>query len=169
MIRSDEVIRIGKVRKTNGSRGELLCTLENDLFESSNPDFAVLLCDNILVPFHIEECRYRGEDGLILQLEGISEERQSQRLCGAELYILRSSLPEDTPDNRMAQHDAEGFLLVDAEKGELGRIADTDDSTLNVLWQLEDGTLIPAHEDFITGIDEERRILYVSLPDGLVE
>ncbi|HCS87680.1 MAG TPA: 16S rRNA processing protein RimM [Bacteroidales bacterium] len=167
MIRSDDVIRIGRVRKTHGAKGEVLCIVENDLWESSDSDFVVLQCDNILVPFYVEESRYRGEDGLILKLEGIEDERQSQRLCGAGLYVLRSSLPNDLSDTDKAQQDVEGFLLVDARKGELGRIVDTDDSTLNVLWQLEDGTLIPAHEDFVTGIDEERRILYVSLPEGL--
>lgn len=167
MIQTNEVIRIGKVRKSNDAKGQLLCTLENELFQEAEPEFLVVQCDNILVPFYIEEYRYRGEDGLLVRLEGIQDERQSGLLCGNELYILRSSLPQDSLDG-LEQTDWNGFLLIDEDKGELGRIVDTDDSTINVLWELEDGTLIPAHEDFVRRVDMEERILYVSLPEGLL-
>ena len=46
-----------------------------------------------------------------------------------------------------------------------------DDSTANVLFEVHRGEhvcLIPAHEEFITGVDAEQRILYTSLPEGLV-
>ncbi len=166
MIQTNEVIRIGKVRKSNDAKGQLLCTLENELFQDAEPEFLVVQCDNILVPFYIEEYRYRGEDGLLVRLEGIQNERQSQLLCGNELYLLRSSLPQDSIDG-LEQVDWNGFLVIDENKGELGRIVDTDDSTINVLWALEDGMLVPAHEDFIRDVDTERQILYVSLPEGL--
>lgn len=166
MIQTNEVIHIGKVRKSNDAKGQLLCTLENELFQEAEPEFLVVLCDNILVPFYIEEYRYRGEDGLLVRLEGIQDERQSGLLCGNELYILRSSLSQESLDG-LEQADWNGFLLIDENKGELGRIVDTDDSTINVLWELEDGTLIPAHEDFVREVDLTKKVLYVSLPEGL--
>ncbi len=167
MIQPSEVIYIGKVRKSNNAKGELLCLLENDLFPEAEPEFVVLLCDNILVPFFVEDYRFRGEDGLLLRLEGITDERQSQRLCGAKLYILRSSLSQDLIES-MPQHTLEGFLLIDEHKGELGHIEAIDDSTLNILWKLNNGTLIPAHKDLVRTIDTAKKIVYVSLPEGLI-
>lgn len=167
MIQSDEVIYIGKVRKSNNAKGELLCLLENELFPEAEPEFVVLLCDNILVPFFIEDYRFRGEDGLLLRLEGITEERQSQRLCGAKLYLLRSSISQEIIES-MPQHTLEGFLLIDDRKGEVGRIVAIDDSTLNIIWKLNNGTLIPAHPDLVRTVDTTKKIVYVSLPEGLL-
>lgn len=167
MILPDEVIRIGKVRKTNNAKGELLCLLENDLFAEVLPPFIVLRCDNILVPFHIENYRFRGEDQLLLQLEAITDERQAQRLCSAELYLLLSDLPQEIIES-MPQPTLEGFTLIDEQKGELGQIVAIDDSTINVLWKLNNGTLIPAHQDFIRTVDTAKKIVFTSLPEGLL-
>lgn len=166
MISFDDVIKIGVVRKTYGTGGELLCSLENDLFQLSNSEFIILLCDNILVPFFVELFRFRGEDSLIVCLEGIHEERQAQCLCGTEAFVLRSSLPEEVL-NDTGKSAIIGFLLVDEKKGELGRIVEVDNTTLNKLWVLDNGTLIPAADDFVTDADIKKNILYVSLPEGL--
>ena len=43
-----------------------------------------------------------------------------------------------------------------------------DETTINVLLELADGTLIPAAEEFIVECDHDTRQLYMRLPDGLV-
>ena len=47
---------------------------------------------------------------------------------------------------------------------EIGVIAEVDESTINTVATLEDGRMIPLHEDFITDIDEAAHVLYVRLP-----
>jgi 16S rRNA processing protein RimM len=44
-----------------------------------------------------------------------------------------------------------------------------DDTTINVLFCLEDGRLIPAAEDFITRVDTDQREIEIELPQGLLE
>ena len=63
-----------------------------------------------------------------------------------------------------------GFDLVEASSGKsIGRIASIDDSTINLLFELEDGTLIPASDDLITAIDQQARTITMHLPEGLLE
>ena len=50
------------------------------------------------------------------------------------------------------------------ERVKVGVIAEVDESTINTVATLEDGRMIPLHEDFITEIDEAARVLYVRLP-----
>ena len=49
----------------------------------------------------------------------------------------------------------------------VGVIAHIDESTINTLATLEDGRMLPLHEDFITEIDEDAQILRVHLPFAL--
>ena len=63
-----------------------------------------------------------------------------------------------------------GFALKDAQTGQLiGIINSVDDSTENVLFELEDGTLIPANEDLIQQIDAQNKEITILLPDGLLD
>ena len=63
-----------------------------------------------------------------------------------------------------------GFDIIEANSGKkLGRIASVDDTTLNILFCLEDGSLIPASGDLITAIDQQARTITMQLPEGLLD
>ena len=63
--------------------------------------------------------------------------------------------------------------MIDSEHGPLGMLDHIDDSTINALMVVEtpDGNeiYIPYNEDFIDSIDDEKKIIYTSLPAGLVD
>ena len=64
-----------------------------------------------------------------------------------------------------------GYTVLDeSAEGEwttIGVIEAVDESTINTLATLEDGRMMPLHEDFILDIDEEQRVLRVHLPFAL--
>ena len=49
----------------------------------------------------------------------------------------------------------------------MGTIVRVDDSTMNIFAELEDGRMLPLHEDFIVEMDEDARVLRVQLPFAL--
>ena len=62
-----------------------------------------------------------------------------------------------------------GFEIVNAANKEtVGRVAAIDDSTANILFELEDGTLIPASDDLIEEIDAEQQQIKMNIPQGLL-
>ena len=63
----------------------------------------------------------------------------------------------------------EGLIGQIKKERVIGQIKSVDDSTLNTLFLLDNGVVLPAHEDFIRSIDTRSRQLHVSLPDGLLE
>ncbi len=110
------------------------------------PDFVFVLRDGLFVPFRTER---------------ISE------LIGEEGFVLRSEM-QDEEDGLLTWQDLVGYTIKDegenGEEEQVGVIAYVDESTINTLATLEDGRMIPLHEDFITEIDEEARVLHVRLP-----
>ena len=81
--------------------------------------------------------------------------------------MLRRDMTEEAED-LLTWQDLKGYQLFDQQPdGEytpLGIVADVDESTINTLLTLEDGRLMPIHEDFIIDIDREAHVLRVNLP-----
>ena len=64
-----------------------------------------------------------------------------------------------------------GFLIKDVKMGEIGKVIDVDDSTINTLFIIEhDGNelLIPAQEDLIVDLNRETKTITMDLPNGLL-
>ena len=109
------------------------------------PDFVFVKRDGLFVPF---------------RSENISE------LIGEEGFVLRSYIPEEE-EGTMTWQELVGYEIEDDESGKIGIIEAVDESTINTLAVLEDGRMLPLHEDFILEINEEAHLLRVHLPFAL--
>ena len=89
---------------------------------------------------------------------------------GEEIWIQRSDMT-DEEEGLMTWQDLVGYTVMDegvnGEGVNVGVIAHIDESTINTLATLEDGRMLPLHEDFILEIDEDTRTLHVHLPFAL--
>ena len=123
------------------SLGVLKRTHNDDL-----PEFVFVQRAGLFVPFRSEEIA---------------------SLMGEEIWIQRSDI-EEIEDGVFLWQDLVGYTVLDErENGEwtkVGVIANVDESTINTLATLEDGRMMPLHEDFITDIDMEAHELHVRLP-----
>ncbi|MBO4250465.1 MAG: hypothetical protein J5884_04325 [Paludibacteraceae bacterium] len=106
------------------------------------PEFVFVQRDGLFVPFRSSEIA---------------------SLMGEEIWIRRSDMAEEG-ESELTWQDLVGYTIIDEESGVVGRIEYVDESTLNTLASLEDGRLLPLHEDFILEIDEDAHELHVSLP-----
>ena len=107
------------------------------------PEFVFVKRDGLFVPFRSER---------------IAE------LIGEEGFVLKGDMEID--EDEMAWVDFEGWTLQEGDNT-LGKIVRVDDSTMNIFSELEDGRMVPLHEDFIVEIDEEAKVLHVHLPFAL--
>ena len=170
MIQEKDIILLGTCTRAHGRRGNLQIISDNDLLSiADDPDFLLFRLDNILTPFRLTDWREKGVNAYIISLDGIDSEEQAPKLCGNQVFLLRRDLTENPDEPLLLWQDLIGYEVIDDELGSIGQIKNVDDSTLNTLFLLESGAVIPAHEDFITEIDSENRKLYVSLPAGLIE
>ena len=166
MIKQEEVYHIGRLGKAHGVKGEVSFQFDDDIFDRVDCDYLVLDVDGILVPFFIEEYRFRSDSVALVKFEDIDTQQRAAELTGCDVYFPRALAAEDeSPSLTMLV----GFDIVEANGGTtVGRIAAIDDSTANLLFELEDGRLIPANDDLIEDIDTQQQKITMSLPEGLL-
>ena len=168
MIREEEVYQIGKLGKTHGVKGEISFLFDDDVFDRTDADYLILKVDGIFVPFFLEEYRFKSDANAIVKFEDIDTQERARELTGCEVYFPRELA--DSDDDSISWAAIVGFSLIDAATGQpVGRIASIDDSTLNILFELEDGKLIPASEELITDVDKDNRTITIDLPQGILD
>ena len=168
MIRTEEVYKIGKLGKVHGVKGEISFLFDDDVFDRTDADYLVLDIDGILVPFFIEEYRFKTDDNALMKFEGIDTQERARELTGCDVYFPREL--SETDEEHLSWAAIRGFELIDANNGKrAGRIASVDDSTINILFELEDGKLIPASEELITNVDTKKQQIFIHLPEGILE
>lgn len=171
MIRQEEVFRIGRIGRPHGIKGEVIFMFNDDVFDQVDADYLILQVDGILVPFFIEEYRFRTDESVLLKLEGIDTQEQARELTHCEVFFPRALAPDQEEGVSWAQ--IVGFQIVNAAGlMPIGTIASVDESTENVLLEVTTDTgkelLIPAASALIQDIDEAHRVIIMDLPEGLL-
>lgn len=168
MIKEENIYQIGRLGKTHGVRGEISFLFDDDVFDRVDADYLILKVDGIFVPFFIEEYRFKSDSNAIIKFEDIDTQERARELTGADVYFPRSLAEND--DENLSWPVLVGFDIIEASNGRtIGRIASVDDSTLNILFCLDDGRLIPASENLITAIDQQTHTLTMHIPEGLLD
>ena len=170
MIRREEVYKIGRLGKTHGVRGEISFLLDDDVFDRTDADYLILDIDGILVPFFIEEYRFKTDSNsnALMKFDGIDTQERARELTGCDVYFPRSLSDED--ETNVSWAELVGYSLIDSNSGKtIGEIAAIDDTTINILFELTDGKLIPASEELIQQIDTKRHQIEINLPEGILE
>ena len=168
MIKKEEVYKIGRLGKSHGIRGEVSFLFDDDVFDRVDADYLILDIDGILVPFFLEEYRFKSDANALVKFDGIDTLERAKELTGCDVYFPRELSDED--DEHISWAEIIGYKLVDSETGTVaGTIASVDDSTINTLFELEDGRLIPASEELIQKIDTKKHQIEIKLPEGILE
>lgn len=168
MIKEENIYQIGRLGKTHGVRGEISFLFDDDVFDRVDADYLILKVDGIFVPFFIEEYRFRNDTTAIIKFEGVDSQERARELTGCDVYFPRELA--DSAEDGLSWSAIVGFYILEVKSGKvIGRIASIDDSTLNILFCLEDGRLIPATDDLITAIDQQARTITMHIPEGLLE
>lgn len=168
MIKESEVYKIGTVTRTHGVRGEVSISFTDDVWDRADADYLVLRIDGILVPFFMEEYRFRSDTAALVKFLDYDTAESARELCGCDVYFPHALTPAPQGDEEYTWRYFTGFRVTDEHAGELGEITHVDDSTQNVLFQVGE-RLIPAVESFIVDIDHHARVIRMRLPEGLLE
>ncbi|HCK23441.1 MAG TPA: 16S rRNA processing protein RimM [Bacteroides graminisolvens] len=172
MIKQDEVYKIGIFNKPHGIHGELSFTFTDDIFDRVECDYLVCMLDGILVPFYVEEYRFRSDSTALVKLEGVDSSERARMFTNVPVYFPLKFAQDAAVDGDVSWDFFVGFRVEDVNNGYIGNIVDVDTTTINTLFIIEnDGeeTLLPAQEEFIRGVDPEKKLITVELPDGLLD
>ena len=168
MIKKEEVYKIGRIGKAHGIKGEVSFNFDDDVFDRVDAEYLVLEVDGILVPFFMEEYRFRSDSTALVKFEDIETQDRVRELTNCDVYFPRDLV--DDEEEVLTYSFLIGFDIIDASTDKkVGTIASVDESTLNILFELEEGTLIPASEELITDIDKDNKTITIALPEGILD
>ena len=167
MITEQEVYKIGQIGRTHGVKGEVTFNFTDDVWDRAESEYLFLRVDGILVPFFLEEYRFRSDSTALVKFLDYDTADDVQFLVGCEVFFPHELTPDMDEDAEYTWRYVTGFELYDEKAGLIGTIDSVDDSTQNVLFSVA-GQLIPAAEDWITDIDHKQRAIHMALPEGLL-
>lgn len=171
MIKREEVYKIGVFNKPHGIHGELSFTFTDDIFDRVEAEYLICLLDGILVPFFLEEYRFRSDTTALVKLEGVDTAEHARMFTNIEVYFPAKYVEDAQPDE-LTWDFFVGFRMEEVHHGKLGEVTEVDNSTINTLFVVDyqgKELLVPAQEEFIAGIDQKHKIITVDLPEGLLE
>ncbi|MDR2886295.1 MAG: 16S rRNA processing protein RimM [Rikenellaceae bacterium] len=177
---------VGRISKPFGAAGGLVVNLYDGFPAVAGPDSPVpaagksaagrvpvwVVVDSLEVPLYLDSFERRGRTSAVVEFADIDTPRRAQELVGKELLLpAQAAREEEKDDDQLYMEDLVGYTAHLG--GELKAvIEDFYESEFNPLFQFTIGgaeVLIPAAEDFITKVNERRREVWFSLPEGLID
>jgi 16S rRNA processing protein RimM len=153
-----DLLKVGRVTKAHGLRGEVVVQLWTDLTERLDPGSVLNTPDGDLT---VEGAR-PFQDRWIVQFEGINDRSQAERLRGTELEAESVEIP-----GKLWVHELVGAIVFDVDGKELGAVSAVEANPASDLLVLETGGLIPLR--FMTQSDAAAGTLVVDIPEGLLD
>ena len=101
MIKQDDVYKIGRIGKPHGIKGELTMMVEDDVFDRVEGEYLILLIDGILVPFFIEDYRFRSEQSALVKFCDIDTQARASELTGCDVFFPSSLITMSLPEGLM--------------------------------------------------------------------
>lgn len=166
MILLEEISPVGKFAKTHGVKGEVNIDFDTD-FDIDACEFLIVDMDGIFVPFFIGDYRFKNNVTALVKLDGINTEERAREFFGKTAYVKKEFLTTEENENQANYYV--GYILEDENGKTFGQISEVDYTTENVMFVLQDDTLIPVAAIEVINHNEEKRILTVKLPDGLLD
>ena len=171
MILKSDIFPIGQINKPHGVNGEMSFSFTTDVFDREDVPYFIFELEGIFVPFFLDEFRFKGTTTGLLKLDGVTNEEQARQFYGLTIYLPKSFL-EKVEDNEIELDYFAGFIIMYETKGNIGTISEVDKTTENILFVIplkNDELLIPAGEEYIMEIDHDKKIIYMNLPEGLLD
>lgn len=168
MVSEQEVYKIGQIGRTHGVRGEVTMSFTDDVWDRAEADYLFLRVEGLLVPFFLEEYRFRSERTALVKFLDYDSADDVQFLLGCDVFFPHALTPEADEEEEYAWRHFTGFTLCDEAAGLIGTIDSVDETTQNVLFRVG-ARLIPATGEWIRDIDHKARTIHMALPEGLLE
>ncbi len=170
-MRKDDCFELGHILKPHGLQGELWIMLDVDFPEDYVELESVFLDQSgNLIPFFIADLQIKGQRALV-KFEDVESYDDAAELTGSKLYLPLSILPP-LPDDQYYFHELVGMQVEDSVSGHIGiarEIASRAGQDLLIVDKDGKEILIPMVDSILTKVDKKSKVIYVSLPDGLLD
>lgn len=170
-MKIEDCFQLGYVIKSHGLHGELSIFLDTDFPENYIEMESVYVeFQQKLVPFFVETINLLDQKAIV-KLSDVNTLEEAEALKGTAIYLPLESLPQ-LGDSQFYYHEIIDYKVMDSKAGDIGHIENVYAITGNDLIAANckgKEVLIPIRDDIITKVDKDHKIIFVTLPEGLLD
>jgi 16S rRNA processing protein RimM len=164
-------VKIGTVVSKHGYKGDIKISVSsNNLVTFPDLKYLFIELDDCFIPFKIDNVRSFSKNVLIVKLEEIRSEDEVDEVIHKNIYADSTEM-ESNIDSGIFYNDLINFdVFRDSKK--IGKIENINSRLPQPVFEIMYDSrivLIPIHKDFIRKIDKENNIIYLDIPNGLLE
>ena len=164
-------VKIGTVVSKHGYKGDIKISVSsNNLVTFPDLKYLFIELDGCFIPFTIDNVRSFSKNVFIVKLKEIMSEDEVDEIIHKHIYIDSTEM-ESNIDSGFFYNDLINFdVITDSKK--IGRIENINSNLPQPVFEIiydSRKVLIPIHEDLIKKIDKKNRIIYLDIPNGLLE
>ena len=166
-----EFSNIGFLSKLQGYKGEFLLVSDYPFHKNIKKWESVFLeIEGLLVPFFIQSLRITTDSTAIIAFERITSSDTAKEYLSCNVYKEKKLL-----GNQKSKFNAEslsGYALIDTKYGIVGTIDSILNYNQNLLFRIlskKTEILIPVTEEYILSIDNQKKVITMQVPDGLLD
>ena len=171
-MRKEDCFFLGTVVAKYSFKGEVLIKLDTDDPKAYLSLQSFLLDDKAhLIPYFTTKVQLHKSQLLRVSIEGVKSENQADLMIGKSVYLPLDQLPK-LKDDQFYFHEIIGFEVIDSLLGTVGTITGVNDATSQVLLEVKHNNrqvLIPLVDELIKQLDKQKKQLYLSIPEGLLD
>jgi 16S rRNA processing protein RimM len=170
-MQKEDCFYFGKVIKTHGIKGEVSIRIDADSPSAYRGiDMMLIEINNKLIPYFVSLLNLNVAKAYV-GLVDVNTIEKALELCGKDIYLPLEWLPK-LSGNKFYFHEVQGFQLVDAAFGLVGKIEKVLEYPNQAVFQVYNSgkeVLIPIHDEVIIKVDRRKKIIEVKAPEGLIE
>lgn len=162
-VHINDFVRVGTVIKTHGTQGELRLQTSHKLSK-----WAFLEIQGKPVPFKVDRFQMTHDDEALVKFADVDNVEKAASLNGYAVLVSQNKKKKEKKLN----DSVVGYTLMDHTLGDIGQVEEMVEMPMQLLLKTtyrQQELLIPAVEAFIEDIDDRKKMIYVNLPEGLVQ
>jgi 16S rRNA processing protein RimM len=161
---------VGYIKKPFGNEGYIAIDLNDEALDMID-DFAhfFIYLDGAYIPFFIET--YDEKSEIIIKFEEVDNPEQAAKLSNHKIYITEDQFGGGNPNAFSIHTELENYAIYNngALIGKVDNVEEYPSQLMMYFSYKGNIKLIPLAEDFIEKIDNKKKELYLSLPEGLLD
>ena len=172
MININDYTNIGKIIKTHGYKGNLICELNFNLKNWKDFNYIFLMINNYLVPFYIEKITHSTNKTIIVKFEDINNINEALKYKNNNIYLSSNKIIKNISYKESFKL-LYGFTAISNNNnikiGTIEKISNYSNNIVITIINNNEEILIPLNNNFIVDIIEEKKQIILKIPEGLLD
>ena len=168
------LVEVGKVNKPHGVRGILKVTFDVPLSSFTGVPFQAIFIGKgaTQIPHFVAACDDLGDGNCLLTLEEVDSREKALSFSNKALFVTNDVFEQAFEADDEDDFDIVGYTLIDQDDniiGEIVEVVEYPSQDMAMVMHNGQEVLIPIIDDLIIVIDDDKLIIQMEIPEGLIE